>query len=1055
MTSSLSCASPATATSTGITMTVTVPLVPSVSITADPAGSICAGTNVTFTATPTNGGATPSYQWKLNGNNVGTNSNTYSSNALANGDVVTVIMTSSPVCTSPSTATSTGITMTVTAAVAPSVIITANPAGAICAGTNVTFTATPTNGGATPAYQWKLNGNNVGTNGNTYSNNALVNGDVITVVMTSSLGCASPTTATSTGITMTLTDAVATSVIITANPTGAICAGTNVTFTATPTNGGATPAYQWKLNGNNVGTNSNTYSNNALVNGDVITVVMTSSLGCASPTTATSSGITMTVTAAVAPSVLITADPAGAICAGTNVTFTATPTNGGATPSYQWKLNGNNVGINSNTYSNNALVNGDVITVVMTSSLGCASPTTATSTGITMTVTAAVAPSVSVAANQNGAMSCSTNVTFTATPTNGGATPAYQWKLNGNNVGTNSNTYSNNTLVNGDVVTVVMTSSLGCATPTTATSTGITMTVTAAVAPSVIIAADPAGAICAGINVTFTATPTNGGAAPSYQWKLNGNNVGTNSNTYSSNALANGDVVTVVMTSSLGCASPTTATSNAITMVITASVTPSVTINATPGNTICTGSNATFTATPTNGGATPVYQWKLNGNNVGTNSNTYSSNALANGDVVTVVMTSSLGCASPTTATSNGITMTVTAAVAPSVSIAANPGNTICTGTNVTFTATPTNGGATPVYQWKLNGNNVGTNSNTYSNNALVNGDVVSVVMTSSLGCANPAFATSNEITLTVNPAVNAGVVSGLSPLCIGQTSTYTSNGTPGGSWSSSNTSFATVNSSTGVVTAVNAGTTNIIYTVTGSCNTVSASTMLTVNPNVSAGVVSGITSLPIGATATYSSTGTAGGAWSSTNNGIATVNATTGSVTAISAGTTNITYTVGSGCGSPLSAFQTLTVTNNVGIVSCGPKNMKILICHSGKEICIAPAALPSHLAHGDVLGHCPTSNTRVIGEPEPEKKLIVTAYPNPYETVLKLNINSPVSGLATIEFYTITGVKIYEIKQYVVAGKPVVTDVKSLSSFETGIIYKASVGKYQATGIILRPSK
>src|SRR5688572_16649572 len=335
MTSSLSCASPATATSTGITMTVTVPLVPSVSITADPAGSICAGTNVTFTATPTNGGATPSYQWKLNGNNVGTNSSTDSSNALANGDVVTVVMTSSPGCTSPSTATSTGITMTVTAAVAPSVIITANPAGAICAGTNVTFTATPTNGGATPAYQWKLNGNNVGTNGNTYSNNALVNGDVITVVMTSSLGCASPTTATSTGITMTVTAAVAPSVMITADPAGAICAGTNVTFTATPTNGGRSQEHQWKLNGNNVGINSNSYSNNALVNGDVITVVMTSSLGCASPTTATSTGITMTVTAAVAPSVSVAANPNGAICAGTNVTFTATPTNGGATPAYQ------------------------------------------------------------------------------------------------------------------------------------------------------------------------------------------------------------------------------------------------------------------------------------------------------------------------------------------------------------------------------------------------------------------------------------------------------------------------------------------------------------------------------------------------------------------------------------------------------------------------------------------------------------------------------------------------------------------------------------------------
>src|SRR5688572_10119445 len=149
---------------------------------------------------------------------------------------------------------------------------------------------------------------------------------------------------------------------------------------------------------------------------------MTSSLGCASPTTATSTGITMTVTAAVAPSVSVAANPNGAICAGTNVTFTATPTNGGATRSYQWQVNGNNVGTNSNTYSNNALVNGDVITVVMTSSLGCASPTTATSTGTTMTVTAAIAPSVSVAANPNGANCAGTNVTFTATPTIGGAT---------------------------------------------------------------------------------------------------------------------------------------------------------------------------------------------------------------------------------------------------------------------------------------------------------------------------------------------------------------------------------------------------------------------------------------------------------------------------------------------------------------------------------------------------------------------------------------------------------------------------------------------------------
>jgi hypothetical protein len=502
------------------------------------------------------------------------------------------------------------------------------------------------------------------------------------------------------------------SVSISASPGSTICAGTNVTFTATPTNGG-TPSYQWKLNGNNVGTNSNSYSNNALVNGDQVSVVMTSSLGCASPQTATSNTITMTVTASVTPSVSISASPGSTICAGTNVTFTATPTNGG-TPSYQWKLNGNNVGTNSNTYSNSSLVNGDQVSVVMTSSLGCASPQTATSNTITMTVTASVTPSVSISASPGSTICAGTNVTFTATPTNGG-TPSYQWKLNGNNVGTNSNTYSNSSLVNGDQVSVVMTSSLGCASPQTATSNTITMTVTASVTPSVSISASPGSTICAGTNVTFTATPTNGGT-PSYQWKLNGNNVGTNSNTYSNSSLVNGDQVSVVMTSSLGCASPQTATSNTITMTVTASVTPSVSISASPGSTICAGTNVTFTATPTNGG-TPSYQWKLNGNNVGTNSNTYSNSSLANGDQVSVVMTSSLGCASPQTATSNTITMTVTATVTPSVSISASPGSTICAGTNVTFTATPTNGG-TPSYQWKLNGNNVGTNSNTYSNSS-------------------------------------------------------------------------------------------------------------------------------------------------------------------------------------------------------------------------------------------------------------------------------------------------------------------------------------------------
>ena len=490
------------------------------------------------------------------------NATTEDLNNLAAGTYTVTVTDASPCQKSLQVTVSTG-----TSTFVPSVIIAANPVNTICTGTSVIFTATPTNGGATPTYQWKLNGNNVGTNAATYQNAALVNGSKIICVMTSALACANPTTATSNEITMTVTAAVAPSVTIAANPSGAICAGTNVTFTATPTNGGTTPSYQWKLNGTNVGTNAATYQNAALVNGSKITCVMTSALACANPTTATSNEITMSVTAAVAPSVSIAANPAGAICAGTNVTFTATPTNGGTTPSYQWKLNGNNVGTNAATYQNAALVNGSKITCVMTSALACANPTTATSNEITITVTAAVAPSVSIAANSGNTICAGTNVTFTATPTNGGTTPSYQWKLNGNNVGTNAATYQNAALVNGNKITCVMTSALACANPTTATSNEITMAVTATVAPSVTIAANPAGAICAGTNVTFTATPTNGGATPSYQWKLNGNNVGTNAATYQNAALVNGSKITCVMTSALACANPTTATSNEITMI--------------------------------------------------------------------------------------------------------------------------------------------------------------------------------------------------------------------------------------------------------------------------------------------------------------------------------------------------------------------------------------------------------------------------------------------------------------------------------------------------------
>ncbi|MDP1622768.1 MAG: T9SS type A sorting domain-containing protein [Bacteroidales bacterium] len=84
------------------------PVPVSVSIDASPVSPITAGTSVTFTAMPTNGGTMPSYQWKVNGLNVGTNSPVYTYTPL-NEDEVTCVVNSNAYCVSGNPASKTVI----------------------------------------------------------------------------------------------------------------------------------------------------------------------------------------------------------------------------------------------------------------------------------------------------------------------------------------------------------------------------------------------------------------------------------------------------------------------------------------------------------------------------------------------------------------------------------------------------------------------------------------------------------------------------------------------------------------------------------------------------------------------------------------------------------------------------------------------------------------------------------------------------------------------------------------------------------------------------------
>jgi len=594
------------------------------------------------------------------------------------------------------------------------------------------------------SYTYTMNGATIGTGTGSISGKTF-NAGVTTVTYalnsTPSINCS---------FTVTVNASVTPTININASGTE-ICNGQQVTFTTIPFNGGATPSYQWKLNGNNIsGATNSTYQTTSLANGDIVSLAMTSSMGCANPQTVQSNQIFMNVSSSVVPLVSLGMS-ATTICTGTPVNFIATPTNGGTSPTYQWKLNGNIIpGVTGPTYQSSTLANGDRISVIMTSSLACANPQTATITGFAMTVTPTLPPSVYVESPTT--ICAGATATFFASPGNGGTTPSYQWKVNGNNVGNNSDTYATSSLNNGDMVTVIMTSSLGCASPQSVSSTPITMTVLPSSPATVNINASST-AICPGSNVTFNVISVTAGA--SYQWQLNGNNIaGATGTTYQSSSLQNGDKIKVIMTQSSPCLSASSVASNEITMSVNAGsgVTPSVSMYASQTS-ICTGWLVKFYANPVNGGDAPIYQWKLNGNNVGTNSGIFQSTTLNDNDVVSVVMTSSLFCASQQPVESNTVTITVGVPVMPSVSIEAD-NTTICSGTPVTFTAHPTNGGNTPLYLWRINGNDVGDYSNTYQSSTLANGDSIQVIITSSLNCAIISTAISNTITMTVTQLI-------------------------------------------------------------------------------------------------------------------------------------------------------------------------------------------------------------------------------------------------------------------------------------------------------------
>lgn len=198
-------------------------------------------------------------------------------------------------------------------------------------------------------------------------------------------------------------------------------------------------------------------------------------------------------------------------------------------------------------------------------------------------------------------------------------------------------------------------------------------------------------------------------------------------------------------------------------------------------------------------------------------------------------------------------------------------------------------------YQWKTSPTSsgpwtsiTGATTNTYAASVSA-----SIYYTCQIQCSYSSIMQSiTDLQLVVN---DPAPITGPDTACIGTTITL-ADATPGGAWSSSNTSVAVV-SSGGVVAGVSTGPVTITYTTSG-C---SAIKNIYVNTVPSPGTISGsyyVCAIPIAFTATVT-----GGVWGVTNASIAGVS-TAGAVFAIAPGLDTVTYAVSNGCGTSTATY-------------------------------------------------------------------------------------------------------------------------------------------------------
>ena len=607
---------------------------------------------------------------------------------------------------------------------------------------------------------------------------------------------------------------------------------------------------------------------------------------------------------------------------------------------------------------------------------------------------------VSVSVSPSANTVCSgTSITFTATPVNGGTTPAYQWQVNSSNAGTNSPTFAY-TPLNNDIVTCILTSNASCITGSPATSTPVTMIVRPA------FAAGTAGASQAICYNTAAAglvgvTPTGGVTPYSYQWQRSpDNNVftaigGATALSYTPGALTVTTFYKLTQNSSGGCGSLNT-------NVVTITVNPQFTAGSVSSTqSICYNTAPSpLTGIAPAGGVTPYsYQWQNSPDNSvftaigGATSLSYTPGALTATTYYKLLQTSSGGCGSLNT---NVVTITVSP---PFAAGTVTSNQVICYNTAPAgLTGVASTGGVTPyIYQWQSSPDistwaNVtsGGNGLTYQPGTLTATTYYKMVQTSSSGCGSLS---TNIATITVRPVLAAGSIGADQTICQNATPALLTSTSPTGGQQMIAYSFQWQSSPNNTGWSNIPGATSEIY-----------------QPGA------------LSATTYYKQIQTSLLGCGSVGTNVVTIN-----VIPVPLASRTVTgVTVASGQSRCYDATQTVTVT---GLLVAAGGTANIL---AGQNILLEPGttAVSGGYMHGFISTQCfwcsayPNMNLPATSPDETDNKLI------PEPMLVKQGGNSfrvypnPTTGAFTVEFPEISETAIVKLEIYDMQGKKLFHD-------------------------------